>query len=108
MLNDTDIDVATLHRWRQSGRTVTVLDVREPWETELCALPDSLFIPLGHLPDRVAEIPVDRPVVVLCHHGVRSGQAAVWLRRRGLAQAINLAGGIDAWARLVDTEMEVY
>ena len=85
-----------------------VLDVREPWERALCHLPDSLHIPLQSLPARVGELDPKRPTVVLCHHGVRSFQAARWLAQRGFAQVANLSGGIDGWAREVDPSMPVY
>lgn len=104
----TDITVATLHAWRESGEAVTILDVREPWETEICVIAGSLLIPMGQLPERLSEVPDDRPVVVVCHHGVRSTHAAVWMRRQGRSQVINLAGGIDAWARHIEPQMEMY
>ena len=102
------IDVQELHEWRRSGRELTLLDVREPWELEICQFPDALAIPLQTLPRRGAEIPTDRPVVVLCHHGMRSLQAVGWLRRNGVANAVNLTGGIDAWAREIEPKMGIY
>jgi rhodanese-related sulfurtransferase len=86
----------------------TLLDVREPWEVEICRLPDSVNIPLAELPGRLGTLPRDNVLVVLCHHGVRSRQAAQWLRANGIANAVNLSGGIDAWARLVDPSMRIY
>jgi rhodanese-related sulfurtransferase len=103
-----NIDVAEFDRWRRAGTELAVLDVREPWEVELCHIEGSLAIPLQQVPQRLAEIPTDRPVVVLCHHGGRSLQAVTWLRGRGVANAVNLAGGIDAWARQIDQSMGVY
>jgi rhodanese-related sulfurtransferase len=102
-----EIDVATLDALRRSADPPLVLDVREPWEVEICALPDSLTIPLGSLAKRVGEIPAGRSITVLCHHGGRSAQATHWLRDRGLP-ATNVAGGIDAWARRIDLGMAVY
>ena len=85
-----------------------LLDVREPWEVALGALPEALTIPMNELPDRLDTLPVDRPLVVLCHHGQRSGQVTAWLHRLGYDNAVNLDGGIDAWARTVDPEMPTY
>lgn len=85
-----------------------VIDVREPWEYGLCALAGSRNIPLGELTRRVAEIPGEGPVYVLCHHGGRSLQAVRWLRAQGFAGAINIAGGIDRWALAVDPGMARY
>ena len=90
------------------GAALAVLDVREPWEVEICRLPDSIDIPLALLPDRLAALPRDGMLVVLCHHGMRSRQAVRWLRANGIANAINLTGGIDAWARQIDPAMRTY
>jgi len=102
------ITVKELEAWRSDGRHLALVDVREPWELEICRIPDAIAIPLQTLPARLAEIPTDRPVVVLCHHGMRSLQAVNWLHRNGVSAAINLSGGIDAWAREVEPDMEVY
>jgi len=85
-----------------------LLDVREPWEYELCHLPGSLLIPLDQLPARVAELPGERPLVVICHHGVRSLMAQQFLSRLGLVDVYNLTGGIAAWAHEIDPDMAVY
>jgi rhodanese-related sulfurtransferase len=90
------------------GGSPALLDVREPWEIEICRLPDSVNIPLALLPGRLDALPRDNLLVVLCHHGMRSRQAAQWLRANGVANAVNLTGGIDAWARLIDPSMRTY
>ncbi len=107
-MTDLEIDVDCLNALRASGRPLAVLDVREPWEVAICALPDSLFIPMSQVPVRADELPADRPLVVMCHHGVRSAQVTAWLQSRGFEQAINLAGGINAWAIRVDPTMRRY
>lgn len=85
-----------------------LLDVREPWEYELVRLPDALLIPLAELPSRLRELDADRPVIVYCHHGIRSWHAACFLVRNGFSQVINLAGGIDAWSREMDPALPRY
>jgi rhodanese-related sulfurtransferase len=102
-----EIDVDELRRLLDEG-SVAVLDVREPWELEICRLPGTIDIPLGTLAGRAGELPSDRPLVVMCHHGGRSAHATMWLRRNGFQNTANLAGGIDAWARRVDTNMRTY
>jgi len=104
----TDISVDTLDAMRRNGDAFALVDVREPWEVELCAIEGSINIPMGQLPLRVGEIPSDRPVVMMCHHGFRSAQAAAWLRARGIDGVANLSGGIDDWARRIDSTMKVY
>lgn len=103
-----EIDVEELDRRRRSGEPLAVLDVREPWETSLAMIAGSLPIPMSGLPERLADIPTDRPVVVVCHHGGRSAIVTNWLRERGYDRAINLGGGIDAWARRIDSSMRTY
>ena len=93
---------------RAGPEAYALLDVREPWEVALGALPEAMTIPMNELPDRVESLPADRPLVVLCHHGQRSGQVTAWLQRLGYDNAVNLEGGIDAWARTIDPAMPTY
>ncbi|MBI3452505.1 MAG: sulfurtransferase [Rhodospirillales bacterium] len=93
---------------QESGEKVTVLDVRELWEVAICAIKESLSLPLGALPQNLDSLPKDEPLVVLCHHGMRSMQAVAWLRANGYNNATNMRGGIDAWARRIDSAMPTY
>ena len=105
-----DIAPAELAAWlADPGRArPQLLDVREPWEYQTCRVPDSLLLPLGQIPARIAELDPAAATVVICHHGGRSMQAALFLDRQGFAGVHNLTGGIDAWARQVDAAMPVY
>ena len=86
-----------------------LLDVREPWEHQTASLPKSLLMPMGDVPSRAhAELDPDTPIVVMCHHGARSLNVALWLREQGFTHAQSLAGGIDAWSRTVDQEVPRY
>jgi rhodanese-related sulfurtransferase len=85
-----------------------LLDVREPWEFQTASLENSKHIPLREIPARFAELETKAEVVVICHHGGRSMQAALFLEKQGFAGVHNLAGGIDAWARQVDPAIPVY
>ncbi|WP_291992323.1 rhodanese-like domain-containing protein [Candidatus Accumulibacter sp. ACC003] len=91
-----------------SPRRPLLLDVREPWEYELCHLADSLLLPMQTLPARVHDLDPEADIVVICHHGVRSQQVAGFLERQGFAAIYNLAGGVDAWACDVDPAMRKY
>ncbi|MGH8667926.1 MAG: rhodanese-like domain-containing protein [Burkholderiales bacterium] len=84
-----------------------LLDVREPWEVQIGAIPGSLHVPMGEVPARAAEIGAGRPVVAICHHGGRSMQVGLFLEKNGY-KVHNLAGGVDAWSRTVDPSMPVY
>lgn len=103
-----EIDVRELDQRRRSGETIAVLDVREPWEVELCRIEGSLALPLDTIPARLEELPRDGVLVIVCHHGVRSARAVAWLRAHGFDNAVNLAGGIDAWAREIEPAMRTY
>ncbi|MGH8455428.1 MAG: rhodanese-like domain-containing protein [Stenotrophobium sp.] len=80
----------------------TLLDVRQPDEVALAALPGALNIPMNELPQRVAELDKTLPVIAFCHHGMRSEMAARFLVRSGFADVSHLGGGIDAWSLTID------
>ncbi len=101
-----ETDVATAARLHAAG--ACLLDVREPAEVATVAVPGSVHIPMREIPARLDELPTDRQVLVLCHHGGRSGRVALFLRAQGRANATNVAGGIDAWAREVDPTLPRY
>ena len=103
-----EVSVEDLADLKAGGRRFYLLDVREPWEIDLCRFDGSLDIPLDELPERLDEVPTDAPIIVVCHHGQRSAYATHWLRGAGRGQAVNLAGGIDAWARRIDAAMPIY
>jgi rhodanese-related sulfurtransferase len=107
-----EIDPADLQLRLGSDDPPVILDVREPWEIEIASLAGIMAgimtIPLGELPRRVGELPRDRPLAIMCHHGGRSAQATGWLRQQGFARAMNVAGGIDGWARLIDPGVPRY
>ena len=88
-----------LQQWQQEGRAFHLLDVRTDEETAVCALPDAIHIPMNLIPLRQNELPDDDlPIVVYCHHGIRSLHTAMYLADAGFENLFNLQGGIDAWA----------
>ncbi len=91
-----------------AGRKLTLLDVREPQEWDIATLPGAKLIPLNDLPSRMNELDTADDMVVYCHHGMRSARAIGFLQKMGFSKLKNLAGGIDAWASQVDTEMPRY
>lgn len=104
------ITPAELAAWRADAArpAPAVIDVREPWEYERCHIEGSRLVPMREIPARLAELPRDREIVFVCHHGGRSLQVAGWLARNGFSQLHNLAGGVDAWARTVEPAMPRY
>lgn len=89
-----------------------VLDVREPWELQLASVRAEGFelrpMPMGNVPARLAELPRDRAIACLCHHGVRSAQVARFLHAQGFEQVVNISGGIDAWSGELDATVPRY
>ncbi|WP_346232449.1 ThiF family adenylyltransferase [Parafrigoribacterium mesophilum] len=102
------IDVAELSRRLATGSPMQLVDVREPFEAQIARIDGSELIPLGSLEQSLERIRTDVPVVVYCHHGVRSDRAAAMLRQHGIANVLNLEGGIDAFAAREDPTMARY
>jgi rhodanese-related sulfurtransferase len=94
---------------RAGGAEMTLLDVRENWETALAPVPtDIVHIPMGELPNRLNELDPQREIVVICRSGGRSLQVAQFLSAQGFASVSNLAGGILAWSRDLDSRIPQY
>ena len=93
--------------WRRDKTPHFLLDVRQPEEYETAKIDGAVLIPLNELPGRLAELPKGMPLVVMCHHGMRSAHAVHHLREGGY-DAVNLTGGIDAWSREVDQLVPLY
>lgn len=101
-----EVDVQTAAEQLKAG--ATLLDVREPNELDFCQVSGALTIPMGQIPHQLEALPEEGALYVLCHHGMRSGQVTAFLRQRGFDNAINVAGGIDAWSREVDPTIPRY
>jgi len=102
------IDPATLKTRLDRGDSVLILDVREPFEIALAPFPGATHIPMGDIPSRLTELDPDCETVVVCHHGVRSAQVAMYLAQMGFERVLNLAGGIDAWSEDADPSTPRY
>jgi rhodanese-related sulfurtransferase len=108
------VAAAQFAQWRdaQAPRQPLVLDVREPWEVQTASVrPDGfelLVIAMGEIPSQLAQLPKDRPIACLCHHGMRSLQVANYLAQNGFSHVVNLQGGIDAWSHEVDPSVPRY
>jgi len=105
---DQDIGVHHLAEMRATGAAYTVLDIREPEELAVCIIDGSITIPMQRVPDALDGLPRETPLIIVCHHGVRSAMVTAFLRQNGFDNALNLAGGIDAWARHVEPDMARY
>ena len=85
-----------------------LIDVREPWEFDVCHIEGAKLIPMGQIPANIQSLDVDEDVVCYCHHGMRSLDVAVWLRNQGVASAKSLAGGIERWSVEIDPKVPRY
>ena len=85
-----------------------LIDVRLDWEFELCHIGGSLHLPLDQLDKGLTQIPTNTPLFTLCHHGIRSLTAAVFLMNAGFKDVSNIKGGIDAWAKEIDPTLKTY
>jgi len=90
------------------GEGALLVDVREPWEFEICRIEGARLIPMGTIPANLQSLDTDDEVICYCHHGVRSLDVAVWLRSQGVERAQSLAGGIDRWSKEIDASVPRY
>jgi rhodanese-related sulfurtransferase len=90
------------------GEKVHLVDVREPWEYDLCRIEGAKHVPLGSLAASLQMLPDVDEVICYCHHGMRSLDAATWLRFQGIERAKSLAGGIERWSLDVDPSVPRY
>ncbi|MEQ8849556.1 rhodanese-like domain-containing protein [Botrimarina sp.] len=98
-----ELSCSELKQRLDAREALLLVDCREPEEHAIVRLGGSVLVPMAQVPGRLGELAADgRPVVVYCHHGMRSLQAVRWLREQGLADAQSLAGGIDAWSLEID------
>ncbi len=101
----TPEEVSTL---RRQGGEFTLLDVREPQEIAIAALPGAVNIPMGEITTRMQELDPEQHIVVVCHHGIRSANVAAWLQRQGFERVQSMRGGIDRWSKEVDPSIPTY
>ncbi|MDT8281668.1 MAG: rhodanese-like domain-containing protein [Gammaproteobacteria bacterium] len=85
-----------------------LLDVRQPWEFDICKINNSELIPMAQIPDKIETLDPTRETVVICHHGIRSRRVGFYLEQAGFNNIINLSGGVAQWAQTVDPQMPTY
>jgi rhodanese-related sulfurtransferase len=92
----------------QNEDNLFLLDVREPTEFRYARIENSVLIPLNQIPERLNELDPQQEMVVICHHGIRSRQACMYLVNSGFQNVLNLEGGIDAWSNNCDSSVPRY
>lgn len=108
MVEVSPISVEQLNEKMIAQENFYLLDVRNEWEYSLCHLPHSIHIPLKDLEYKLELLPLNMAIIVLCHHGVRSLQAASFLVENGFKEVFNLEGGIHQWAKKIDSQLVLY
>lgn len=103
-----DISCAELFLRLGGISPIALLDVREDWELEICAISQAFHIPLSELSGRVNELKPDIPLAIICHHGIRSRHAGRFLEDFGFKEVFNVRGGIDQWALEIERDMNRY
>ena len=107
-MDDLEITPAEAQQRLERGENVMLVDVREPWEFELCRIVGAKLIPMGNIPANLQALDTDDEVICYCHHGMRSLDVAAWLRGQGVTRARSLAGGIDRWSTEIDPSVPRY
>ena len=95
----------------KAGEKFCLIDVREQWEFQTAAIAGANLVPMGSVPSRIQELEGqadDFPLLVICHHGMRSLNVVHWLRQQGVENCTSLCGGIDQWSREIDSTVPRY
>ncbi len=107
-MDDLQITPGEVKQRLERGEKLLLVDVREAWEYELCRIEGAKLIPLGALPGNAGAWGEADEVICYCHHGIRSLDAAAWLRTQGVEGAKSLAGGIERWSLEIDPRVPRY
>ncbi|HEY5553058.1 MAG TPA: molybdopterin-synthase adenylyltransferase MoeB [Opitutaceae bacterium] len=103
-----EVGVHEAARLAGNGAGAVILDVREPFEHAIGTVAGSILVPMRRVPESLGDLPADRPILVICHTGVRSLRVAEFLRARGFERAASIAGGIEEWSREIDPTIPRY
>jgi rhodanese-related sulfurtransferase len=107
-MDELEITPADVKARLDRGEKLFLVDVREPWEHQLCRIDGAKLVPLGSLAASLQTLPDVDELICYCHHGMRSLDAAAWLRLQGIEKAKSLAGGIERWSLEVDPRVPRY
>ena len=91
-----------------AGEKPILLDVREPWEFSICKIEGSVNISMSEPEKLIGELNANDEIIAICHHGMRSFQVCNYLENNDFNKVLNLDGGIDSWAKTIDTDMAQY
>ena len=92
----------------ETEKDLNLIDVREPWEHEIASIAQAKLLPMSRFKEWIDELNPEQEIVVMCHHGIRSGHVCQFLALHGFKQVLNLEGGIDLWSKEVDSAVPRY
>lgn len=110
-VNDLPLEITALEvkALLDRGLSLRLIDVREPAEHEICRIRAARLIPMRSIPEHLNELDSDEsPIVVFCHHGMRSLTVVDWLRKHGVDNCQSMIGGIDQWSAEIDPSVPRY
>ena len=110
-MSSLEISAREVKQLIDSGKTVHLIDVREPNEFAICKIEGAALIPMRTVPGELQDIAAkaeEAPVIIFCHHGMRSLNVVNWLREQGVANCASMSGGIDAWSAMIDPSVPRY
>ena len=103
-----EISVQELKAKLDHGEPIQLIDVREPMEHQIVCLEEAQLIPMNDLPQHIEGLDSNHEIILYCHHGMRSMQAAYYLYQNGFQNVKSLTGGIDQWAIEIDPTLNRY
>ena len=106
--HDSEINVHRLNELREEDKKIQILDIREDSERDHAHIKKSIHIKLAEIARRFTELDKNQNVFVMCHTGTRSQTVVKWLKSQGYKHSVNVLGGIDAWAALIDRSIRRY
>ena len=106
MLNE--IDVLDLKKKLNSNEKLILVDIREPYELDICKIQESIHIPMREIPIQFNQFSKDQKLIIQCRSGVRSARICEFLYNKGFHEVQNLKGGILEWIRLVNPSLKSY
>ncbi len=107
----TEVSPQEVKRMLDAGESVHLVDVREPHEHQTASITGAELVPMRTVPHQLAALKqkaAAAPLIIFCHHGIRSLQTVSWLRRQGIDRCQSMSGGIDAWSISIDPKVPRY
>ena len=105
---ESEITVHQLNEIREKDKNIQILDIREDTERNHALIKGSIHIKLTEIANRHNELDENKNIFVMCHTGTRSQTVVKWLKAKGYEYSVNVLGGIDAWAALIDRDIRRY